>query len=215
MTSSSISQKIDALCASNPIVPVIVVNKAEEILPLARALKEGGITVLEITLRSDAAIEAIALARKELEGVTVGAGTVINAQQLDAVMEAGAEFVVTPGASVKLLKDAKARNTVLLPGIASVSEIINGLDEGYDRFKFFPAEAAGGLPFIKSLQGPFSQVRFCPTGGIGLKNYQEYLKQPNIMAVGGSWVVPTDAVESGDWARITQITRETMQTLKG
>ncbi|WP_412053241.1 bifunctional 4-hydroxy-2-oxoglutarate aldolase/2-dehydro-3-deoxy-phosphogluconate aldolase [Pokkaliibacter plantistimulans] len=213
-TTSTISQQIDSLCARNPIIPVIVVEQAEQILPLARALQAGGITILEITLRSDAALDAIALAKNELEGITVGAGTVVNEKQMDQVLAAGAEFIVTPGLSVDLLKCAKSRNVPFLPGVATVSEIIMGLDAGFDRFKFFPAEAAGGLPFIKSLHGPFSQVRFCPTGGIGLHNYLDYLKQPNIMAVGGSWVVPNDAVKQGDWERITEITRSSLAPLQ-
>ncbi|MFB9886976.1 bifunctional 4-hydroxy-2-oxoglutarate aldolase/2-dehydro-3-deoxy-phosphogluconate aldolase [Balneatrix alpica] len=212
-TALSISAQIDALCDNNPIIPVITVDQAEDILPLARALQAGGVSVLEITLRSAAALDAIRLAKQELEGIHIGAGTVVNTAQLDEVLAAGAEFIVTPGLSHELLRAAKERNIPFLPGVATVSEIIMGLDAGFDRFKFFPAEAAGGLPFVKSLQGPFSQVRFCPTGGIGLHNFQDYLKQANVMAVGGSWIVPNDAVKNHDWQRITTLTQETVALL--
>jgi len=191
-----------------PVVPVMVISRLEQAAPLARALTDGGIRVLEITLRTPVAVEAIAAIRRDVPGAMVGAGTVTRGEDLEAVTAAGAIFAISPGLTPELL-DAAGRGPIpLIPGISTVSELMTGLARGYDHFKFFPAEAAGGVKMLQAFAGPFPRVAFCPTGGITAANYREYLAQPNVVCVGGSWVAPQKAIEAGDWGRITDLARE-------
>ena len=194
--------------AAGPVVPVLVINDVEKAVPLAKALMAGGIKVLEVTLRTPVAIDVISTIAKEVPDALIGAGTVTNAQQLKAVTEAGAKFAISPGMTADLLKAGMEGDIPLIPGISSTSDLMKGKDAGYTHMKFFPAEASGGVKAIKSISGPFPDVTFCPTGGIGPANYKEYLALPNVKCVGGSWVAPDDAINEGDWDRITQLAKE-------
>ena len=190
------------------IVPVIVIKDLAHAVPLARALVEGGLNILEVTLRTDAALAAIAAIAAEVKGAIVGAGTVINAGQFAAAVDAGAKFVVSPGTTQEVVQASRQHNTPILPGVATASEIMLGLSLGLSTFKFFPAETSGGAPAIKALGGPFPQVRFCPTGGIGAKNLSTYLSLPNVIAAGGSWMVPSDLNEADAFSRAAVMARE-------
>lgn len=180
---------IDAIMRTAPVIPVIVIEDEAHAVPLAEALVAGGLRVLEVTLRTPAALPAIR-AMKQVPGAIVGAGTVTNPRELDAALEAGSEFIVSPGLTDTLGKAAIAAQVPFLPGIANAGDIMRGLDLGLDRFKFFPAMAAGGLPALKALAAPFGQCRFCPTGGISLENAPEWLAFDPVLCVGGSWVSP-------------------------
>lgn len=183
---------IDAIMRTAPVIPVIVIEDVAHAVPLAEALVAGGLRVLEVTLRTPAALGAIT-AMKQVPGAIVGAGTVTNAKELDAALEAGSEFIVSPGLTEPLGKAAIAAGVPFLPGIANAGDIMRGLDLGLDRFKFFPAMAAGALPALKALAAPFGHVRFCPTGGISLENAAEWLAFDPVLCVGGSWVSPKGA----------------------
>ncbi|MFC6439844.1 bifunctional 4-hydroxy-2-oxoglutarate aldolase/2-dehydro-3-deoxy-phosphogluconate aldolase [Bowmanella sp. JS7-9] len=197
--------------AKGPVVPVIVLNDLAHAVPLAKALMAGGISVLEVTLRTPVAMDAIRKIAEEVPGACIGAGTVTTAQQLADVTAAGAQFAISPGLTSSLLDAGNAGSIPLIPGISSISELMMGLDKGYDHFKFFPAEAVGGVGALKSIGGPFPQVTFCPTGGIGPNNYRDYLALPNIRCVGGSWVAPEKAMQAGDWAQITELARTAVE----
>lgn len=204
----------EEIFAAGPVVPVLVINDVEKAVPLAKALMEGGIKVLEVTLRTPAAIDVIKRIAQEVPDSLIGAGTVTNAQQLKAVVEAGAKFAISPGMTADLLKAGMDSEIPLIPGISSTSDLMKGKDAGYTHMKFFPAEASGGVKTIKSISGPFPDVTFCPTGGIGPNNYNDYLALNNVKCVGGSWLAPDDAIESGDWARITQLAKEAVAGAK-
>lgn len=195
---------IDAIMRTAPVIPVIVIDEVAHAVPLAEALVAGGLRVLEVTLRTPAALEAIA-EMKQVEGAIVGAGTVTNPRELDAALEAGSEFIVSPGLTEPLGKAAVTAGVPFLPGIANAGDIMRGLDLGLERFKFFPAMAAGGLPALKALAAPFGQCRFCPTGGISLENAREWLAFDPVLCVGGSWVSPKGAP---DKAVIETLARE-------
>lgn len=199
--------RIDAILALGPVIPVIVIERAEDAVPLAKALVAGGVRALEVTLRTPEALEAIRRIAGEVEGAVVGAGTVLNADQLRAAEQAGARFFVSPGLTDTIVEAASAAGPPLLPGVANASDIMRGLDAGLDRFKFFPANIAGGAPALKALAGPFADCRFCPTGGVSPENARDYLALPNVVCVGGSWLVPGDAMAAGDWARIEALAR--------
>ncbi|NDJ58002.1 bifunctional 4-hydroxy-2-oxoglutarate aldolase/2-dehydro-3-deoxy-phosphogluconate aldolase [Enterobacteriaceae bacterium 4M9] len=199
---------------SGPVVPVIVVKNIEHAVPMAKALVAGGVRVLEVTLRTECALDAIRLIAKEVPEAIVGAGTVINAQQLADVTAAGARFAISPGLTEPLLKAATAGTIPLIPGICSVSELMLGMEYGLREFKFFPAEANGGVKALQAIAGPFSQVRFCPTGGITPANYRDYLALNSVLCIGGSWLVPQDALEAGDYERITRLAREAVDGAK-
>lgn len=186
---------IETIMRTAPVIPVIVVDEVEHAVPLAEALVAGGLRVLEVTLRTRAALDSIA-AMKHVPGAIVGAGTVTNGDELDAAISAGAEFIVSPGLTEPLGKAAIEREVPFLPGIANAGDIMRGLDLGLTHFKFFPAMAAGGLPALKALAAPFGQCLFCPTGGIGLDNAAEWLAFKPVLCVGGSWVSPRGAVDS-------------------
>jgi len=204
----------EEIFAAGPVVPVLVINDVEKAVPLAKALMEGGIKVLEVTLRTPAAIDVIKRIADEVPDSLIGAGTVTNAQQLKAVVEAGAKFAISPGMTADLLKAGMDAEIPLIPGISSTSDLMKGKDAGYTHMKFFPAEASGGVKAIKSISGPFPDVTFCPTGGIGPNNYNDYLALNNVKCVGGSWLAPDDAIESGDWARITQLAKDAIAGVK-
>lgn len=197
---------IDDLMRVAPVIPVIVIDEVEHAIPLATALVAGGLRVLEVTLRTPAALAAIS-AMKQVPGAIVGAGTVTNTSELDAAMNAGSQFIVSPGLTEPLGKAAIANGVPFLPGIANAGDIMRGLDLGLTRFKFFPAMAAGGLPALKALAAPFGQCRFCPTGGIGVDNAAEWLAFDPVLCVGGSWVAPRGAP---DTAAIEQAARAAM-----
>ncbi len=180
-------QSIDALMRLSPVIPVLIVEDPARAQPLARALVARGYPVLEVTLRTPAALEVIAEMAK-VEGAIVGAGTVLNVRDLDAAMDAGARFIVSPGLSEPLARAAEARGVPFLPGVATAADIMRGLDLGLDHFKFFPAVAAGGIPALKALAAPFGQIRFCPTGGITETTAPDWLALAPVLCVGGSWV---------------------------
>lgn len=194
---------IDAIMRTAPVIPVIVIEDEAHAVPLAEALVAGGLRVLEVTLRTPAALPAIR-AMKQVPGAIVGAGTVTNPRDLDAALEAGSEFIVSPGLTETLGKAAVAAGVPFLPGIANAGDIMRGLDLGLDRFKFFPAMAAGGLPALKALAAPFGNVRFCPTGGISLENAPEWLGFDPVLCVGGSWVSPKGAPDKAVVERLAK-----------
>jgi 2-dehydro-3-deoxyphosphogluconate aldolase / (4S)-4-hydroxy-2-oxoglutarate aldolase len=202
---------IDDLMRVAPVIPVIVIDDMEHAIPLATALVAGGLRVLEVTLRTPAALEAIT-AMKQVPGAIVGAGTVTNTSELDAALNAGSQFIVSPGLTEPLGKAAIASGVPFLPGTANAGDIMRGLDLGLTRFKFFPAMAAGGLPALKALAAPFGQCRFCPTGGIGVDNAAEWLAFDPVLCVGGSWVAPRGAP---DTAAIEQAARGAMALATG
>ncbi|MFU9136877.1 bifunctional 4-hydroxy-2-oxoglutarate aldolase/2-dehydro-3-deoxy-phosphogluconate aldolase [Erwinia tasmaniensis] len=198
----------ETILTAGPVVPVIVLNRLEHAVPMARALVAGGVRVLEVTLRTACALEAIRAIAREVPEAIVGAGTVINPQQLRQVTEAGAQFAISPGLTPALLDTACAGTIPLIPGISTVSELMLGMDHGLREFKFFPAEANGGVKALQAIAGPFPQVRFCPTGGISPANFRDYLALKSVLCIGGSWLVPASALEAGDYARITTLARE-------
>ena len=194
---------IEQVMRTAPVIPVLVIDDVAEAEPLARALVAGGLTVLEVTLRTPAALDAIR-AMKKVKGAIVGAGTVTNEKQLDDAIRAGSEFIVSPGLTKKLGKAAIRSGVPFLPGIANAGDIMRGLELGLSEFKFFPAMAAGGIPALKALAAPFNQVRFCPTGGITLDNAPEWLALDPVLCVGGSWVAP----RGGTPEQIEQLARD-------
>lgn len=192
------------IMAIGPVIPVLVIDDAAHAVPLARALVAGGVRVLEVTLRTPAALDAIR-AMAGVEGAVVGAGTVLNPRDAERAVTAGARFLISPGLTDPLAKAARDLAVPLLPGVANASDIMRGLDQGLTAFKFFPAETSGGAPAVKAFGGPFGEVMFCPTGGISLATAPSYLSLANVACVGGSWLVPPDAVGKGNWARITAL----------
>jgi 2-dehydro-3-deoxyphosphogluconate aldolase / (4S)-4-hydroxy-2-oxoglutarate aldolase len=186
--------ELDRIMSAAPVIPVLVIHRVEDAVPIAEALVEGGLPVLEVTLRTPAALDAIR-AMKSVPGAIVGAGTVLNPAQFDSAVAAGSEFVVSPGLTDALGKHAAGARVPLLPGVASASDIMRALDHGFTRLKFFPAMASGGIPALKAFASVFGQVRFCPTGGIGLETAPDWLAIPAVACVGGSWLVSAGAVE--------------------
>lgn len=203
--------RADAVLSRAPVLPVLSIERAADAVPLARALVDGGLPVLEVTLRTGAALEAIARIAEEVEGAIVGAGTVLDADQLRAVEAAGARFAISPGATPTLYRAAADAAITWIPAVATASELMQGLEHGYRRFKFFPAEAAGGIAALKAFAGPFPQARFCPTGGVTAATAPAWRALGNVVTVGGSWMVPADAVAAGDWTRIQSLARESGQ----
>lgn len=190
------------------VLPVLKIKRAESAVPLARALAAGGLDVLEVTLRTEAAIDAIRRIAAEVPEVTVGAGTVTRARELDAVQGAGGSFAVSPGLVPEIARAARGLDLPLLPGVMTPSEALAARDLGFDILKLFPAEVAGGIPFLKAISGPLPDLAFCPTGGIGASSFRDYLELPNVVCVGGSWVAPAAAVDAAGWTRITELARE-------
>jgi 2-dehydro-3-deoxyphosphogluconate aldolase/(4S)-4-hydroxy-2-oxoglutarate aldolase len=200
--------------ATGPIVPVLVINKVEDALPIAEALLAADVKVLEVTLRTPSALDVISIIAKELPEAIVGTGTVTNRHQLQQSVDAGAKFAISPGLTQDLLQAGNESEIALIPGIASISELMVAGDLGYDHLKFFPAEASGGVNAIKSIGGPFPDITFCPTGGINLNNVRDYLALSNVACCGGSWLVPNSAVESKDWSAITKLANEALAHVK-
>ncbi|WP_217225278.1 bifunctional 4-hydroxy-2-oxoglutarate aldolase/2-dehydro-3-deoxy-phosphogluconate aldolase [Streptomyces anulatus] len=191
-----------------PVVPVVVLHDAADAVPLARALVAGGLPAIEVTLRTPAALESIRAMAAEVPGAVVGAGTVISPEHVRDTVDAGARFLVSPGWTDALLEAMKASGVPFLPGVSTTSEVVALLERGVREMKFFPAEAAGGTAYLKALSAPLPQARFCPTGGISLASAPSYLALPNVGCVGGSWMVPGDAVAAKDWDRVARLAAE-------
>ena len=198
---------IDYIAATAPVIPVLTLTRIEDAVPLARALVAGGLPVLEVTLRTAIALEAIAEITAQLPDAMVGAGTLIRPDQFAQAQEAGAQFAVSPGFDPILSTAASDAAMPYLPAVATGSEIMQAIRHGHEMLKFFPAESNGGCAALRALGGPFSDIRFCPTGGIGATNFQEYLALENVVCVGGSWVAPASAISAGDWQQIETLAR--------
>ncbi|MFD8223949.1 bifunctional 4-hydroxy-2-oxoglutarate aldolase/2-dehydro-3-deoxy-phosphogluconate aldolase [Streptomyces massasporeus] len=190
-----------------PVVPVVVIEDAADAIPLARALVAGGLPAIEVTLRTPAALEAIREIAREVPGAVVGAGTVIRPEQVAEAVAAGSRFLVSPGWTDGLLEAMRASGVPFLPGVSTASEVVALLERGVREMKFFPAQAAGGTAYLKSLSGPLPQARFCPTGGIGPASAPDYLALPNVGCIGGSWMLPQDALAARDWERVEELAR--------
>ncbi|MFT2110727.1 bifunctional 4-hydroxy-2-oxoglutarate aldolase/2-dehydro-3-deoxy-phosphogluconate aldolase [Marinomonas sp. 2405UD68-3] len=197
----------EQVMTATSVVPVIVVDNVKEAVELGKVLVAGGVPVLEVTLRTSVALEAITALRKEVPEAIVGAGTVCSREQYIQAIEAGSQFIISPGMTPDLLSVGKEYPVPYLPAVATISDILLGMEYGYDYFKFFPAEVNGGVKALKAFGGPLPNIRFCPTGGIGAKNYQDYLALPNVLCVGGSWIVPTDLVKAEKWDEITELAK--------
>lgn len=194
-----------------PVIPVVVIEDASDAVPLARALVAGGLPAIEVTLRTPAALDAIRAIAAEVPEATVGAGTVISTANVDAAVSAGSRFLVSPGWSERLLESMQGSGRPFLPGVSTVSEVVTLLERGVSEMKFFPAEAAGGTAYLKSIAGPLPQARFCPTGGISRMSAPAYLALPNVGCVGGTWMLPPDAIATKDWPRIESLATEASQ----
>lgn len=203
--------QIEQLCRQARILPVITFHCEEHILPLADALAAGGLTTLEVTLRSEYGLAAIQLLTEQRPNLCIGAGTVLNPQMLEACVQAGARFLVAPGITQELLLAAQDSPIPLLPGVSTASEIMQALALDYQCFKLFPAEASGGVAALKALAGPFPQVRFCPTGGVNAHNLAQYIALPNVFCVGGSWMMESEAIKQADWSRVQQATQAALR----
>lgn len=202
------AESIRTILTMGPVIPVLTIERAEDAVPLAEALVKGGLRALEITLRTPAAFDAIAAIASGVAGAIVGAGTVLEPDQLQRAATAGVRFLVAPGLSETMARAAQISELPFLPGVATASEIMHGLELGLSHFKFFPAESAGGVKALAAFEGPFPNVSFCPTGGVTAKNARDYLALSNVSSVGGSWVAPKDAVLARDWSRIETLARE-------
>ncbi|KJV08543.1 keto-deoxy-phosphogluconate aldolase [Elstera litoralis] len=202
------NQKILDLMGLAPVIPVLVIDDVDQAVPLAQALVAGGLRVLEITLRTPVALECIERIGQQVPGVIVGAGTVNRPIDADAARSVGAQFLVSPGSTLALLDEMDKTGLPYLAGAATASEVLGLLERGITAVKFFPAEPAGGVAYLKALSGPLPDIRFCPTGGIDPVKAKQYLALPNVPCVGGSWLVPKDALASGDYARIEALARE-------
>ncbi|MFC7792146.1 bifunctional 4-hydroxy-2-oxoglutarate aldolase/2-dehydro-3-deoxy-phosphogluconate aldolase [Streptomyces cinereoruber] len=195
------------LAPEAPVVPVVVIEDAADAVPLARALVAGGLPLIEVTLRTPAALDALRAIADGVPEAVVGAGTVVSAAGVADAVGAGARFLVSPGWTGRLLGAMRESGVPFLPGVSTVSEVVALLERGVDAMKFFPAEAAGGVPYLKSLAGPLPQARFCPTGGVSAASAPAYLALPNVGCVGGTWMLPPDALAARDWARVESLAR--------
>jgi 2-dehydro-3-deoxyphosphogluconate aldolase / (4S)-4-hydroxy-2-oxoglutarate aldolase len=193
---------------TGPVIPVVVVEKIEHAVPLAKALVAGGVRVLELTLRTRIALQAIEAIAREVEGAIVGVGTITRPEDFEQSIKAGAVFGVSPGLTPALASAAKDSALPLLPGVMTPSDVIAARAAGFSELKLFPAQQAGGIGMLRALAGPFPDVTFCPTGGVSAATAPDFLALPNVACVGGSWLTPRDAIEAGDWARITALARE-------
>ena len=211
MTTSSAADTFTALQVMQdaPVIPVIVLNDLAHAVPMARALVAGGVRMLEVTLRTPQALACIEAIARAVPEAVVGAGTVRSRADAQAAANAGARFAVSPGYTSAVGQACRDVGLALLPGVATVSEIMMAQEDGFTELKFFPAMQAGGPAMLKAWSGPFFDVRFCPTGGVSLQNAADFLALPNVVCVGGSWLVPADAMAAGDWARITQLAADT------
>jgi 2-dehydro-3-deoxyphosphogluconate aldolase/(4S)-4-hydroxy-2-oxoglutarate aldolase len=202
------AQRIEEILRMSPVMPVVTLHDATAAVDLARALVRGGIRVIEVTLRTPAALRAIEAIASGVPEIRVGAGTVLSVADLHAAASSGAAFAISPGATSTLLAAAPSGPIPYLPAVATASEVMAGCAAGYRHFKFFPAAAAGGVPMLQAFAGPFPEARFCPTGGISRNTAGSYLQLPNVLCVGGSWLTPSDAVLSRDWRRIEALAAE-------
>ncbi|NHB29714.1 bifunctional 4-hydroxy-2-oxoglutarate aldolase/2-dehydro-3-deoxy-phosphogluconate aldolase [Helicobacter pylori] len=202
--------KIIEILQISPIVPVVVIENIKDAVPLAQSLIEGGIPIIEVTLRSSCALEAIELIAKNVPKMRVGAGTILNLTQLEQAQNRGAEFLISPGLTIKLLEHAKKKDMPLIPGVSSSSEVMQALELGYSALKFFPAEYCGGVKLLNAFSGPFKGVKFCPTGGISADNMRSYLNLENVLCVGGSWLTPKDLIQNKEWDKITEICKRAL-----
>ena len=202
------AKKLSAILKAAPVVPVLTIEDVAVAVPLARALVEGGLTALEVTLRTAAGGDCIRAIAAEVEGANVGAGTVLTPRQLADAVACGAQFLVSPGGTPGLIAAAKDSPVPFLPGVATAGEAMTLAEAGFTWLKFFPAEQAGGAAYLKALSAPLPDIRFCPTGGITAINAMSYLALPNVVCVGGSWVAPTEALKRGDWELVTKLSRD-------
>jgi 2-dehydro-3-deoxyphosphogluconate aldolase / (4S)-4-hydroxy-2-oxoglutarate aldolase len=214
MTQESNQQKLAAMFSEARVIPVLTIERLEDAVPLARALVAGGVRTLEVTLRTPVAIEAARAMIAEVPEAIIGIGTILNAADLAQAERLGARFGISPGATPELLQAAAASRLPFAPGIATASELMQALAHGFGLVKFFPAEQAGGIKALRALGGPFPHMRFCPTGGIGDANAATWLAEPNVVAVGGSWLCPTAEIRAGNWAGITAMCERAMKSLK-
>ncbi|AHN39337.1 bifunctional 4-hydroxy-2-oxoglutarate aldolase/2-dehydro-3-deoxy-phosphogluconate aldolase [Helicobacter pylori] len=202
--------KIIEVLQISPIVPVVVIEDIKDAVPLAQSLVEGGIQIIEVTLRSSCALEAIELIAKNVPKMCVGTGTILNPTQLEQAQNRGAEFLISPGLTIKLLEHAKKKDMPLIPGVSSSSEVMQALELGYSALKFFPAEYCGGVKLLNAFNGPFKGVKFCPTGGISTDNMHSYLNLENVLCVGGSWLTPKNLIQNKEWDKITEICKRSL-----
>ncbi|KIC67628.1 bifunctional 4-hydroxy-2-oxoglutarate aldolase/2-dehydro-3-deoxy-phosphogluconate aldolase [Pseudarthrobacter phenanthrenivorans] len=196
-----------AVLNTSPVIPVVTIDDPQDAVPLARALADGGVGIIELTLRTESALTSVKLIAEEVPEILVGAGTILTPAQADAAVAAGARFLVSPGVTPALLTSMLSLDVPVLPGVATVGEVMAVLDAGLDAMKFFPAGPAGGPKYLAAIGAPIPQVRFCPTGGISLATAPDYLALPNVACVGGSWLTPADAVQAKDWDTITALAR--------
>lgn len=199
---------VSELIGEQKILPVVVIENEEQALGLAQALLDGGINVIEITLRNAYGVKAIELIKQKFPEMVVLAGTVNSSEQMVAVVKAGVDAIISPGITESLLKTAKQQGIPYLPGVGTASEVMLAIEYGLTECKLFPATVVGGIGALKAFNGPFGGIRFCPTGGVSPSNYEEFLALPNVMCVGGSWIAPSDMVRAGDWAGITALCKE-------
>jgi 2-dehydro-3-deoxyphosphogluconate aldolase / (4S)-4-hydroxy-2-oxoglutarate aldolase len=197
-----------AVLRVSPVIPVVTIDDPQDAVPLAQALVAGGVKIIELTLRTDSALTSLKLIAEEVPDILVGAGTILTPGQADAAMQAGAKFLVSPGVTPALLTSLLALDVPVVPGVATVGEVMAVLEAGLDAMKFFPAGPAGGPSYLAAIGAPIPQVQFCPTGGISLATAPDYLKLPNVSCVGGSWLTPAAAVDAKDWGRITALAAE-------
>ncbi len=202
--------KIIEVLQISPIIPVVVIENIKDAVPLVQSLIEGGIHIIEVTLRSSCALEAIELIAKNVPKMHVGAGTILNPTQLEQAQNRGAEFLISPGLTIKLLEYAKKKDMPLIPGVSSSSEVMQALELGYNALKFFPAEYCGGVKLLNAFNGPFKGVKFCPTGGISADNMHSYLNLENVLCVGGSWLTPKNLIQNKEWDKITEICKQSL-----
>ncbi|GAA7780447.1 bifunctional 4-hydroxy-2-oxoglutarate aldolase/2-dehydro-3-deoxy-phosphogluconate aldolase [Helicobacter pylori] len=202
--------KIIEVLQISPIIPVVVIENIKDAVPLVQSLVEGGIHIIEVTLRSSCALEAIELIAKNVPKMRVGAGTILNPTQLEQAQNRGAEFLISPGLTIKLLEYAKKKDMPLIPGVSSSSEVMQALELGYSALKFFPAEYCGGVKLLNAFNGPFKGVKFCPTGGISADNMHSYLNLENVLCVGGSWLTPKNLIQNKEWDKITEICKRSL-----
>ncbi|MGT0077244.1 bifunctional 4-hydroxy-2-oxoglutarate aldolase/2-dehydro-3-deoxy-phosphogluconate aldolase [Helicobacter pylori] len=202
--------KIIEILQISPIIPVVVIEDIKDAVPLAQSLVEGGIQIIEVTLRSSCALEAIELIAKNVPKMHMGAGTILNPTQLEQAQNRGAEFLISPGLTIKLLEYAKKKDMPLIPGVSSSSEVMQALELGYNALKFFPAEYCGGVKLLNAFNGPFKGVKFCPTGGISADNMHSYLNLENVLCVGGSWLTPKNLIQNKEWDKITEICKRSL-----
>lgn len=200
-------ERIEKIMLAAPVIPVLVVEDPKKAVPMAEALVRGGLPTIEITLRTPGALEAIRLVAENVEGAIPGAGTVLDRTQYEASVKAGSQFIVSPGATPKLIDIAEETDIPLLPGAATASEVMALMERGYQRLKFFPAEQAGGASYLKSLSSPLAAAKFCPTGGVSLEKAPIYLQLPNVLCVGGSWIADAKAIAAEDWTGIEERAR--------